>query len=464
MDPQDIHHQIDKILTDLGARTPERPPQPTPGQIDPPYQQQPHTVIDVYVVERTEDEAEEPPHVESTLEPQGQRPHDEPAPTTTPPRRPRPHWRVVLPVALVTLMLLAGSVVYAIQLLTPEATITLATTSQRVTTTGIVHVVSGNADPAQQQLPGRVLSSVTMSQARTVPTTGTAHQDARTAYGLLTFYNAAPSVQTVSAGTMLTGADGVQVITDQDAIIPSALMPTEGQATISAHAAITGPAGNIQAGDIYGPCCRLNVFAANGPFRGGQNARTYQTVTQQDINAFAAHVKTSLDQSVQAALQTQVQPTETLITPLTCTQKITPDHAAGEEAAQVQVEVDETCTAMAYTTQAFQMLATHMATRDAINQLGKGYITTGVQTTITHVSPTTHHGSDLQISCVSFWAYPFGPEQQQEIKAMIAGKDKGRATTTLLHLAGVQSVSISLNNSTSIPTDAQHIHFIFLEM
>ena len=463
MDPQDIHHQIDKILTDLDAQTPERSPQPTTGQIDPPYQQQPHTIIDVYVVERTEDEAEEPPHVESTLEPQSQRPHDEPASTTTPPYRPRPHWRVVLLVALVTLMLLAGSVVYAIQLLTPEATITLATTSLRVTTTGIVHVVSGNADPAQQQLPGRVLSSVTMSQARTVPTTGTAHQDARAAYGLLTFYNAAPSVQTVSAGTMLTGADGVQIITDQDAIIPAALMPTEGQATVSAHAAITGPAGNIQVGDVYGPCCRLNVFAANGPFRGGQNARTYQTVTQQDINAIATHVKTSLDQSVQAALQTQVQPTEILITPLTCTQKITPDHAAGEEAAQVQVQVDETCTAMVYTTQAFQALATRMATRDAINRLGKGYITTGVQTTITHVS-FTHHGSDLQISCISFWAYPFGPEQQQAIKAMIAGKDKGRATTTLLHLAGVQSVSIALKNSTIIPTDTQHIHFIFLEM
>jgi hypothetical protein len=178
---------------------------------------------------------EEPPHVESTLEPQSQRPHAGPASTTTPLHRLRPHWRIVLLVALVTLMLLAGSVVSAVQLLTPEATITLATTSQRVTTS-IVHVVSGNSAHRRRRRtdhhrPGRNHSRRDDAHRRT--------------------------------------------------------------SRVSAHAAITGPAGNIQAGDVYGPCCRLNVFAANGPFRGGQNARTYQIVTQQDINGVATHVKTN---------------------------------------------------------------------------------------------------------------------------------------------------------------------------
>jgi hypothetical protein len=47
-----------------------------------------------------------------------------------------------------------------------------------------------------------------MSQEKTVATTGTAHQDAKAAHGAVTFYNAAPYWQTVSAGTLLTGADG----------------------------------------------------------------------------------------------------------------------------------------------------------------------------------------------------------------------------------------------------------------
>ena len=51
-----------------------------------------------------------------------------------------------------------------------------------------------------------------------------------------------------------------------------------------------GPAGNISAGEIYGPCCRLNVSAANGPFSGGQDARSYPMVTAQDVNEATAPV------------------------------------------------------------------------------------------------------------------------------------------------------------------------------
>jgi hypothetical protein len=76
-----------------------------------------------------------------------------------------------------------------------------------------------------------------------------------------------------------------------------------------------GPAGNITSHDIYGPCCHLNVFVANGTFRGGQDARTYPVATEQDISTVATSLKASLDQSVQTALQTQVHSDETLITP-----------------------------------------------------------------------------------------------------------------------------------------------------
>lgn len=87
-----------------------------------------------------------------------------------------------------------------------------------------------------------------------------------------------------------------------------------------------------------------------GIFRGGQNARSYHMVTQQDINSAVLTLKTSLDQSVQAALSQQVQPDETLVAPVPCRSRVAPDHQAGSEATQVSVTVSETCTGQVYTT------------------------------------------------------------------------------------------------------------------
>jgi hypothetical protein len=289
---------------------------------------------------------------------------------------------------------------------------------------------------------------------------------ATTAHGFITFYNAAPYLQTVSAGTLLTGADGVQVLTDQDATISAAVLPTEGQVTVTGHTAVTGTQGNIRAGDLYGSCCRLNVFVTNSVFHGGQNARTYQTVTAQDIAGVVRTLKTSVEQSVQAAFQTQVHATETLVTPLACTQQVTPDHHAGEEATQVEVMLSETCTGIVYSTQALAMLATTLATTDAHTRLGTGYTTTGIQTSVIHENTNQQqHGSvDIQIQSVGLWAYLFTPEQQESMKAMIAGMSKDKAILTLLHMIGVQSVSIMLTNGTILPKDVQQIHLLFLQV
>ncbi len=471
-DQQDIHQHIDAILASIetahrGQRL------PTTEDQEAPYQHRPHTVIDVYVVEREQDDDNPPLTVESTLDaPLTQKcqenDDEEPESTTTLHEHQQstpPRWLLVALVALSIVLLGAGSSMYLVSLFTPSASVTLVTQAQQLTTTSTLHLVTnGTADPTKNQLAGRMLPTITMSQQKTLPTTGTARQAAQAAHGLITFYNAAPYVQTVEVGTLLTGADGRAVITDQDATIPAAIMPTEGQVTILAHAALTGPQGNIKAGDIYGQCCRLNVFVANGAFHGGLDARTYQTVTQQDITSVVSSLKTSVDQSVQAAFQIQVQPTETLLTPLACTSKVTADHRAGEEATQVQVMLDETCIGTAYTTQALTTLATQRATQDANTRLGTGYTTTGVQTRITQVRSTTHDSSELAITSVSMWMYPFAQGQQHSIKAMIAGMSKDKATTTLLHMAGIQSVSITLKNGTTLPRDEQHISILFLQV
>src|SRR5713226_9136409 len=64
-------------------------------------------------------------------------------------------------------------------------------------------------------IPTRTLAPVTLTRSLTIPTTGTGHQDARAATGTLTFYNGLLTSQTVPIGTVFTGADGIQVSTDQ---------------------------------------------------------------------------------------------------------------------------------------------------------------------------------------------------------------------------------------------------------
>jgi hypothetical protein len=163
--------------------------------------------------------------------------------------------------------LLLGVACYVVPLLSaPTATVTLIPESRLIRTMTTLTVVTGTPDPKQVQ--GRLLSTLTLSQAKTVPTSGTGHQDARAARGLLTLYNALPAEQTVPAGTLLTGADGVQVVTEQDALLPAGSLSTNGRVTVWSHAVSTGPAGNIAAHDLYGPCCRVNVFVQNALYGG----------------------------------------------------------------------------------------------------------------------------------------------------------------------------------------------------
>jgi hypothetical protein len=101
--------------------------------------------------------------------------------------------------------------------------VTIIPKSQTVTLTGSLQL-------------GRVLQPLTISQSQTTPTTGKGHQDAKQAQGAITFYNGQFSSQTISQGTIFTGSSGVQIITDQEAVVPATNPPIFGQVTISAHA------------------------------------------------------------------------------------------------------------------------------------------------------------------------------------------------------------------------------------
>ena len=467
---ENLRQEIEELLEHLDA-------QENTSASPPDENQQGAEVIDVFIVRR-QMEKPAPPTVESTLAatseeletqaaPAGQetaeRKMAEP-PFPPLPRKPR---RRALPFVVGALCVMVVGLLSAatlLILLAPSATVTIIPNSAQLTITRTITVVPSDANAAQQQIPGRPLATITLSQAKTVPTTGVDHEPAQAAHGLITFYNALPVPQTIPAGELLTGSDGVEVVTDEDALIPAAVMPTEGQVSAFAHAVNFGPQGNIRAGDIYGKCCRDDVFVSNGPFRGGQNARSYQMVRQQDIDAVAASLKASLDQGVQAALSQQVQSNETLVTPVPCTTTVTPDHKAGSEATQVSITMSETCTGEVYDTSAFHDLLMQEITQQATKQVGTGYGLVGdLQASITKAAMNIRQGTAaLQVKVSSMWIYQFSQAQQNHIKIVIRGKSKEEATALLLHVPGVQTVSISIKNGNAIPTDVQRIHLNFV--
>ena len=83
------------------------------------------------------------------------------------------------------------------------------------------HAHGENAHTPKHRAPGEDPGTHHF-ESLTVPATGLGHQDAAQASGLLTFYNGLSTEQTVAAGTVLTGNDGVQVVTDTSIAIPPA--------------------------------------------------------------------------------------------------------------------------------------------------------------------------------------------------------------------------------------------------
>jgi hypothetical protein len=244
-----------------------------------------------------------------------------------------------------------------------------------LTTKATIHIAQ-STQLAANQIPGRVLPTLTLSQAETVKTTGIGHQSATQAYGTITLYNGLLISQVINAGTVFTGRDGVQIVTDQTAVIPAAIPPDEGQATIPAHATLPGRAGNIVSYDLN-TAVSSSILAKNTTsFYGGRDARTYPVVSQLDIDHAVSHLRPSLTQSIQGAFTTHLESGEALIHP-TCVLKTTTDKTVGEEASQVQVARSETCQAGAYEQADLQHMVSHLVSQEAIQRYGTGYTLAG---------------------------------------------------------------------------------------
>lgn len=331
------------------------------------------------------------------------------------------------------------------------ATVTIIPTSQQISLNGTLQL-------------GRLLHPITLSQSQTVTTTGTGHQDAKQAQGTVTFYNGQFASVTIAAGTILTGASGIQVITDQDALLPAGNPPTYGQASVSAHALVSGTRGNIPAYDINQVCCAVSVLATNTqPLTGGQNERDFQTVAPADINTVATALKTTLAQSVSGAFQGQVRNGEAVVTPI-CTPTVSSDHQPGQEARQVQVTASETCSAVAYDKDALQAQATALLSTQAATKPGTGYSLVGdVQVTVKQATVTQHNKPVvLSFNALGIWVYAVNGAEQQHLKSLITGKTKQEALQLLASLPGIEQASIRWGDDTKLPKNSKYIRVVVM--
>ncbi|MBE3561034.1 MAG: protein kinase, partial [Ktedonobacteraceae bacterium] len=262
-------------------------------------------------------------------------------------------WRVRVVAALLVVMVVGSSVlfyfnVYNVRVLLPlpilsGGTVTITPSYKDISNNYVIQAVPGQANPDQLQVTARHLSAK-QSQQRSVPASGHNQQPAKNAVGKLTFYNGSFTQPfTVAAGTVLTGKDGVQVTTNVDVTIPTAKTETgtQGSAVVSAHAVNAGAKGNIPALDINAVCCTSGnfIFARNQePFTGGQDAKDYSFVKQDDYDNAVSALSQQLTQQANAELTKQLRPGEQLAAGGTalCPADVTKDKAVGDQGINVE--------------------------------------------------------------------------------------------------------------------------------
>jgi VCBS repeat-containing protein len=353
--------------------------------------------------------------------------------------------------------------------ITPTASVTLTPAQKSLHASVPITAVTGTPDPSRAQVSARLLSVKSRTFTQTVLATGHGHTQAQQAQGTLTFYNAAPYTQTVAAGTVLTGADGVALVTDQAASLPAGNLPDVGMATVPAQAVQAGPQGNIASLDLNGLCCVAGVSVKNtDAFVGGQNARDYPIVARQDVEAVTGPESSVLTQQVQTSLQGEIRPDEQLASPTQCHPTLRTDHPIGSEATHVTITLSVTCQAEVYDAQAVQQLASAALGEQARTTLGAGYSAQGtIKTSVTQVATTeAAHGTlSLLVSAQGTWSYQFSSAQINQLSRRIAGLPRQQAVHLLKQEGHIQAVSITETwNAMTIPTDPAHIQIMVLDV
>lgn len=288
--------------------------------------------------------------------------------------------------------------------------------------------------------------SASATQSEIVQTTGTGHTDATRASGIITFLNTDTVQKIIGAGTLLIGKDGIQVATDSDLFVPVGY--PVGEARVRAHAVQAGQTGNISALDISGACCQINVSARNfSGFTGGQDARTFQTVAQKDIDGARQILSLRAAQMAQSNLKTG--PSEEGTAP-TCISQSTASTKVENETDHFTENVKSTCTEYIGDLTMLQNQAEEALQKEITAPFH-------LEESTLHFSLLSAREERANVLTVATWTQ----EELANYAKKIAGMHENNGLTFLSHEPGIVGVSYSINgrNTGVFPSDPARIHF-----
>lgn len=334
-----------------------------------------------------------------------------------------------------------------------EVTVTITPASKLVSHDYTVQVgTGGQATNGQlQQVDGRAITFQQPAQAIPVQGTGHAQAQATQARGKLTFINESGIVRNINAGTMITGADGIQIVTDANISIPAANPAANqfGISTVSAHAVNAGLVGNIQKLDIDEVCCVANKVVSvrnDTPFAGGQDAKDYHYVQQSDVDSATGAAANRLAHADATAVQPQLRPGEVLAGNPGCTPKVTTADPVGDQGRDIPkttTTVTATCQAVAYNQQAMHALIEPLWRSDSQSWQGQGYGAVGPIQLRTVVQEVGADGSALvTVMARGTWVYRLSQQRLRDLARMIAGKDAPTAIRLVKSQTGIVDVKV----------------------
>lgn len=458
--------QVPSVDTSTLSSPEEVQPPPQPSQdiepllLDLPVRPLPSPIASVPVDTKNGEDAQAPNKAKELLSPRTSL-------LRIPPKR-----RSFLSVAsiVVFLLLIGGSILSLLtgvgplaSLLPFTATITITPADQILKQRYQFVAVTQTSDPTKQQIQARFLSSMPLSRTQTVRSSGRGIIPARSAQGMLTFYNALTHAQTIPAGTVLNDENGIQLSNDQTVTIPAATPPTEGASAVLMHALTPGERGNIAALDFTAfACCQAGITVTNSQsFSGGADQKSYSYLQQADIDMTAQGLQMSLTPLGEKAVQAQIFPEEQMLNPIRCVPNVVSNHLAGERVLSATVAETVQCLTEVYSRQNVQSLATNLLLMAGQKNLGADYALTGHITTkmLATAHPDNKGEAALQIIAQGIWRYQVHDAQKRELAKLVAGKEKDAAKALLLRQPGIHDVGIMLSRlaSNTLPTDPHAI-------
>jgi serine/threonine protein kinase len=373
---------------------------------------------------------------------------------------------------LTILITLFGSIAGVILSLSYITTVIITPAHVSLVQNYTLSAVIGSANPSQRQVQARSISATAPPQSTKVQASGTGETQGTRARGTLTFFNGLNIPQTIDAGTRITNMDGVQVATNETAIVPPSDPPYLGSVTVPAHALGVGTKGNIAADSIDQSCCTDNqsITVKNlSAFSSGQDPQPYTFVRQSDIARAADLLEIPMKAQAQTLLQAQVRSNEALVNFTQCTRTVYSDHQPNDRIATFTVTVTLTCNSEAYDRENAKSIAITLLNADAAKQLGDNYILTGtitphfLQVMPKGTQPTT---IALPIQAKGTWIFQFKTATREKLARLIAGKSEKDASDLLLRQTGISRVEIQTAwwvpwiIRDTLPTNSNHISLV----